>query len=509
MILKKLLPVIQLACVVVLLGCRSESGSKTPADEIVVALSAPAATLDPRFATDATGMRIGNLLFQSLVRMGPELMIIGDAASNWTFDAKKLEYTFSLKAGLKFWDGTPVTADDIEFSIAFYRSERSPFRTAYSTIKKVQVTYNGESGKVVIGLTKFNAPFLTDLSPLKILPKKQVEKFGDDFGKNLLGSGPFKLQKADENEIAIERIEPNPIKIVRFKIIRDEATRYLKVLKGEIDLAQSELPFGKVVQLEKTGDFDIVKYPGTSMNYILLNLTIPAMKDLHFRRAIDRSINRPEIIKYKLEGFAEPATSILSPSNPFHNRRLSQTKFDPSVGLSTFGEFVGPGAEMVLKTSNAQTAVENGKVIVDQLSRAGLRVRLQSYEWGTFYGDIQKGNFEMATMKWVGVTDPDIYRVAFYSSEIPPNGRNRGYFSDPEFDKAVTAAASIIDPIERQVAYDKIQAQILDALPIIPLWYEQEVVVMNKVLQNYTISKFGDYSGLLNASKKVSSATSK
>lgn len=481
-------------------------GTYVDKDTLVVALGASPNTLDPRFATDAAGQRLSGLLFSSLVRMGPDLRVIGEAASRWEYKDKV--YTFHLVPELTFSDGAPVRASDIEFSFQQFMSPRSPFNGAYRSIKKVEVRYDKAERWVKLHLNEFNATLLSNLSPIKILSRERVLALNDDFGRDPVGSGPFKLVAHTNNEIRLEarrgHAYANPkTKFALFKIIRDDNTRFLKTYKGEIDIAQSELPTQKIATLEKKGDFKVFKYPGLAMTYLLLNLKDPVLKDLRVRQAISRAIHRDEIITFKLEGLAQPATSILTPINPYFNHDLKPPDFDLEAARSVLEKTGQSLRALTLKTSNSQTAIENGRVLVHQLQKAGLKLEQQSFEWGTFYGDIQKGHFQMATMRWVGSVDPDIYRMALHSKETPENaGRNRGHYTNTHLDRLLEDGLKISDEPTRIRHYQDVQKIAFEDLPFIPLWYDTEVAVVHNRVKGYEPPRNGDYSALLTAYKE-------
>jgi peptide/nickel transport system substrate-binding protein len=489
------------------LGC-----TKKAADDphtLFVGISAAPATLDPRFATDAVGMRLGSLLFSSIVRVGPELDIIGEAAASWKYD--KLTYTFQLRPGLSFpgpKGDRPLTQDDLLYTFAQAQADKSPFASALKSISKVEATYDAKTGgELKLKLSQFSATLLTDLSTVKILPKDVVEAAGDDFGKKPIGSGPFEFVSADANEIRLKAraahayATPQVPQVV-FKIVREDNTRFLKFIKGELDLIQQDLPPAKISEIEKRGGFQVFKYPGLSMTYILVNLQDPLLKSREVREAISSALHREEIIRFKLESLAQPATSILSPANPFHDVALAPPKFDLDHAKSVLKKANASGAELTLKTSNSTQAVENGKVLSHQLDQAGMKTKLQSFEWGTFYDDIKKGNFQLATMKWVGTTDPDIYRSAFHSKEKPPGGKNRGGYVNAELDQLVEKGLQIEDHAKRVAHYKKVQRMIYEDLAIIPLWYEFEVAVVSPKVEGFSPSKNGDFSALTKLRKR-------
>lgn len=488
------------------LGCTKKSVDDP--STLYVGLSAAPATLDPRNAMDAGGMRLTNLLFSSIVRLGPDLEIIGEAASKWTY--AKLVYSFTLRPGLKFDDGSPegipVTKEDFEFSLdAFRKSGR--FASSLEAIDSYTVTYGPDGGLLTLKLKAFSATLLTDLTPVKLMPAKIVSEKGDAFRDKPIGTGPFSYVSSDANEI---RLRANPfntyaspkLKTVVFKIVREDSTRFLKLMKGELDLVQQELPPAKVTEIEKKGGFQVFKYPGLSMTYMLVNLKDSVFQKKESRQALSSAINRDEIIRFKLENLAQAATSILSPINPYHDVSLSRPTFDLEKAKKLIESNGLKDKEVILKTSNATQAVENGKVLANQLESAGLKVKLQSFEWATFYKDMDQGNFQLATMKWVGTTDPDIYKTAFHSAEVPPKGRNRGSYSNPQLDKLVEVGRGIEDVRKRIDHYKKVQRIIYDDLPLIPLWYDFEVAVASSRVKDYVPSKNGDYTSLTKVQKQ-------
>ena len=459
---------------------------------IVFALTSEAKTLDPRYATDANGQRITNLIFNSLVRLGPKLKIQEDAAKTWQYE--NLTYTFDLYPGLKFSNGDMVTEEDILFTFEQYRRDNVPFKKSLSVIESVKADFSDiENPKVILELSEFSATLLEDLSVVKILSKK----LSDETTNGLVGTGSFVFEKQTPNEIILRaRKDHNIVKpkvdSVSFKVIRDESTLFLKTLKGEIDIVQSDMPANKVENFLDSEDFYIHKYPGLKMNYLLLNLK-DSIFTKEIRQALAYAIDGDSIIKYKLSGLGMPATSILTPGNPFFNSGLEVMGYDLARAKSMIGDLTD---EIVIKTSSNSSAVENGKVISNQLNEAGFNTKVQSFEWGTFYGDIKSANFQAAIMRWVGASDPDIYRVAFHSKELPPVGRNRGFYSNEKLDDLLDGGRKIENLDDRIKHYLEVQKIVYDELPVIPLWYNTDVAIVNKRVLNYEPPLNGDFSPL-------------
>ena len=489
-----------LFCVLLTILVSCTGGRKTPSDTLVVGLGSAPSTLDPRYATDANGMRIGGLIFNSLVSPGEDFQPVADAAEKWTY--KDRQFVFELRRNLKFHNGREVTAEDILFSFAQFRESASPFASILALITDVQAEKR-EDGRILVTLKvkNYSDKFLiSDLPAVRLLPKEETIRAGPDFAKLLIGTGSYKFIAAEGTTVRLEGLT-SKTRYLTFKVIRDDFTRFQKMLKGEVDLVQSDIPSDKVADFEKRPEeFQVLRYPGLTMTYILLNFKDPLLKTKAVRQALAQSLQRQEIIKYKLSGLGIEATSLLTPNNPYFNAELINPAYDLMAAKTVIEQLGLTEKKITLKTSNQPQAVDNGKVLAHQMSASGLRVDVQSYEWATFYDDVKKGKFQMATMRWVGTIDPDLYRIAFHSKETPP-GRNRGSYANSKLDGLLEKSAGSENPQERKKIIHEVQKIVHEDLVIIPLWYDQQVAVAHKNIRDYTPVQTGEFHPFLEVRK--------
>lgn len=473
--------------------------SQTPPDTVVIGIAAAPPTLDPRFARDSIGANVRSLLFTSLVRVhtdGPQapISVQGDLAESWTYKDKV--YHFQLRPGVTFSDGSPLTAEDIEFSFKEYQKESCPFSSAFKKIKKVSAKYDGREHSVDITVDRFENTFYYDLALVQMLPKKHILQHDKDFFDHIVGAGAFELVSASENELLLKARENHyrapKIKKLQLKVIRDDNTRFQKLYKGSVDLVQADIPLSKMSVFKNSPRFDVYDLPGANVTYLLFNLRDPILKNKAVRQAISWAINRQEIIKYKLEGYATPASTFVIPSTPYFDPNLLLPDTDVAKGIELLKNVSRP-LELELKTSNQKYAIENGRILAHQMEKLGISVRMKSFEWGTYYDDISKGQFQMATMKFVGVWDPDHYRLVFHSQELAPKGVNRAFYKNPQLDVLLEQGQQMEDGPARIAHYKKIQQIIINDLPVLPLWYDQYVAVVNKRIKNFVPSPIGGF----------------
>jgi peptide/nickel transport system substrate-binding protein len=461
-------------------------------------------SIDPRYSTDANGMRIAHhLIFSSLVQLGYDLKIVPELAKSWDIKDNKT-YIFHLRDNVFFHNGEKLTASDVKFTFEHLMdpATKSPFRGTYNGVIDKIIALDDHTVKFV--LTKSVASFLTSII-MPIIPEKSVKK--GSFEKNLTGSGPFKLVKSSPTEIVLSSFEKYyggkpKFDNLSIKVIKDDNTRFLKMRKGKLDIVINALPMNKIDKF-KSGDlakrYSVVESPGVTYQYLGFNMGNPAVSNPSIRKAIAYGINVKEIIDYRLNGHAIQSKSLISPVNYFHEKSSRMYEYNPKKAMELLKKAgFGPSKKLKLelKTSNNAQVVGIARIMQAQLTKIGIELKITSYEWGTFYSDIKKGNFQFTSMRWVGVTEPDFYYDLFHSSQLPPKGRNRGRYVNKEIDSLVEKGRITLDPAKRKVVYGNIQKILSEELPYISLWHVNNVSIIHKRISGYKPHPTGAYSSL-------------
>ena len=253
-----------------------------------------------------------------------------------------------------------------------------------------------------------------------------------------------------------------------------------------------------VAALRREGHLDVAEAPGTSYQYIALNLESENLT-LPVRQALAHAVNREAIITHLWRNTVRPATSILPPEHWAFASGLVPYAYDPERAtrlLDQAGFRPGPDGvrlRLEMKTSTDQVARELAAVLQQQLREVGIALEIRSFEFATFYADIIQGNFELYSLRWVaGNDDPDIFEFCFHSASIPPAGANRGRYSNPEVVRLIEEARVSSDFADRREKYREIQEIVHRELPYIHLWYVDDVAVFNRRLGNLRL-EMGNY----------------
>ncbi len=480
--------------VALLPGCRSPQAAG-PGDITFVLDLAPT-NLDPRIGQDATSARLQQILFSSLLRTDEQYNLQPDLAETWEVP-DPLTYVFHLRRDAQFHDGKPVTAKDVLYTFKSL-SDGSIKTTKAGTYRLVQSITAPDDFTVVFKLKEPFAPFLWNLvrGAICIVP----EGAGPDFNRTLIGSGPFRFVRyLQDQEIVIERNEnyygPVPrIRKVTFKIIPEVIVRALELRKGSADLSANSLTPDMVEVFRRDSDKQVMVADGTNYQYLAFNMQDPVFGDKRVRQAIAYAIDREKIIKYLLRGEARPASSPIPPNNWAYEPNVAHYPYDPGKARQLLSEAGHPNLTFTFKCSSSDEARMLAAVLQQQLKEAGITMEIRSNEFATFFADVQKGNFQAYSLRWIGANnDPDIFNLIFHSKMFPPNGANRGRYSNPEIDRLIDFGRSTTDMERRRDVYRQVQRIIADELPYVSLWYVSNVAVYNNRIQGMKLYPAGDY----------------
>jgi len=449
--------------------------------------------LDPRYATDAISERIDELMFDPMVRLDPQGGFVGDLAESIE-RTSPTEIIFHLRQGVHFNDGRELTARDVKstFDFVIDRKNRSPKAGGLEQIKSIDAL---DDYTIKMTTRGPYAPAL-EMAMLGIVP-------GQTPGRNSSaldappGTGPFRLRDFERDDrVVLERnparpiSDANAIRGIIFKVVPDPTVRALELVEHICDLAPNDIQPDLLPYLRAQNGLDVLTSPGTTYWYLTFNFRDPALRDLKVRRAIAYSIDRDEIIRAYLRGTARIATGLLTPENWAYDGEVVTYPYDPErarqlLDNAGFKADRNGMRHLTLVYKCTPEGGRMGEILQAMLRRVGIEVRIRSNEWATFYGDMQRGNFDIAAMEWIGIKDPHHYYMVFDAPMTPPRGLNRGNYSNPEMDRLVEAGDTTTDEAARRKIYAQVQKLAAEDLPYLSLWWQDNVMVMNRTVAGF------------------------
>jgi peptide/nickel transport system substrate-binding protein len=297
-----------------------------------------------------------------------------------------------------------------------------------------------------------------------------------------------------ENNAPLEfRVEPGPL------------VRLLELRRGGVQLLQDTPEPALLDWLRAQPELAVRRLPGTTFAYLALNLDDPRLAHRRVREAIALALDRPALVRAVLGEMARPATGLLAPEH-WAFTALPQIAYDPArarrlLDRAGFPDPPGPAPRfrLVYKTSSVPQRRRLAEAVQAQLAEVGIAVDVRTFEWGTLYADVRAGRFEIAAMAWVGVGDPDLYYLTLHSTMTPPAGYNRGHYASGVMDRQVEQGRKALDVDARRRAYARVQRRSARDLPVIPLWWEDRVVVQSTRLTDFEPQPSGDLTGLATA----------
>lgn len=480
-------------------GEKTESNNETVKNEIVIpsepqnggvltiALTSSPKNLDPVKYTGTYESQIIQNVGDTLVAYKMDLSeIVPNLAESWTVSEDGMHYTFKLRDNVyfhpgKFQDGRQMTAEDIKYSLE--RSHELSAMNRLDMIESVEVISDFE---LIVHLPKPNAAFLTALtnSGNIIVPKEEVEGWGDDFGNHLIGTGPFMLKefKYDNETILVKNekywAQTPHLDGVTFKVITDINQNANALRTGEIDFS-SGLSGEAVKIIREDKNINLMETPGLHVAYIYFNQVNGPTADKKVREALIKAVDIEQLVQGVYQyGEAQPASLPLPPGSWGYDESLESSvpKYDPEEAKKLLAEAGYPdGFKTTLYISDTPHRVKMA-TILQQFLKVNLNIDLeiQTAEWGTFSEIASSGNADIFAMSWTWYPDPFFFlNKIFASSAIGSLGNGQG-FNNAEVDRLLDEALVVSEQSERAELYKQALKIIVEEYP--GIFYSNENV---------------------------------
>jgi len=464
------------------------------------------------------------LIFNSLVKKDDKFDYVGELASDVKHSDDGTVFTFTLRDGVKFHDGRVLSSADVKYTLdtvfssdfaksaSFYEGSGKDKR---SLIKSVEAP---DAKTIVVTLTKPWVGLLSNLVAVAIIPKDSYESQKT----HPLGTGPFTFINYDNTQQIVDLAAfaeywegPAKIQTVRVRVISDMNALQAELRSGRVDIAPlpTSLSPDAVKLLGQDPNLNVHQFNGSNVNLLTINTSATPLDNVKVRQAIEYAIDRESMIKSLLLGLGKTAHSII-PEESWAYTAGQTYSYDPATAKRLLDEagFKDPDGEgpqmrfskpVVYKVSGSSASGRNyAGVIQNYLKAVGIPVEIITPEQNTVFDEVRRGNFQIFYSQWVGGNqDPIFYKDLFATSEIPTEtraSRNRSRYSNKELDALLDQAVNSFDRQKAKELYTRIQEIVSRDVPIIPLWYQANIVIARKNVGNIQVNASGDWSFVRN-----------
>jgi len=469
--------------------------------KIVVAIGAEPDMLYPQRGSSSWAGLINATLYDTLVYIGPDGNFQPGLAESWEYADDAMTYTFHLRKDVKFHDGTPFNAEAVRFSFerVMDPEARAWAAYAYMEAEKLDSVEVLDEYTVRVNYKEPFAPFMTAITTMWLAPVSPpaVEKWGEDFGRNPVGTGPFKfVEWVSGSHVTVERnpdykwappfIEnkgPAYLEQITFRFITDNQTRLAALETGEADIIES-VPAPEVPRFWSDPGYQILKHIPAGNGMILqINHDKWPGSMMEVRQAMNYAVNQVAINNILYTGLYDPAYGPVSPTTPCYWKGVEDLyphDLDKAKQILADAGFKDTDGDGIVEMDGKPLAIDFywnagltgwtqlAEAVQAQMRQAGIDLVLYGLERDAYFSAVHDAKQGMNFM-WYERDDPDILRILFHSKGAVEGGFNRAYYRNAEVDVYLDKGAQTGDLEQRCESYYKAQEQIMKDAAIVPV----------------------------------------
>ncbi len=487
-------------------------------------------SLDPAQAKNFENIWADNQLYNGLIQTGDSFSIKPCIAKRWEISKDGLTYTFHLRNDVSFQDnvvfpggkGRKVMAHDFVFS--FSRLLNPEISDATSLLEKIDVSYPAsqqgfsapDDSTFIIHLKSPFSPFLHILlmKYFSVVPEEAVKHYGWDFGENPVGTGPFFFKRWETGNALVLKRNPayfekdsagNNLPYLNGVIIsflKDEQTSFLEFMDGHFDMVSGINAINPRVALTPAGQLRkefadkvyIQRTPFIKTDYlgfIVDSKNVPSvLQNLLVRKTINYAINREDIVRYMRYNTGIPAENgFIPPSLPCHGK-VAGYDYNPAKAADLLKQAGYPGGQglpaISLFISSPDYAL--GEAIQAQLQSVGIKLKVETEQPAILTEGAANGICYFFKKSWVGdYPDGENFLSLFYSKSFSPGGINYTHYTSPAFDSLYEHCLIEHSDSLRAMEYTAMDKMIIDAAPVVPLYYDEVIRLVNKRIKNLPV----------------------
>jgi peptide/nickel transport system substrate-binding protein len=458
---------------------------------LIAAIAGEPDQLDPQKTSAYFSFEVLENVFDTLVEPDANLEMRPALAKAWSVSPDQLTWTFHLRNGVTFQDGSPFTADDVVYSYRRIIDEKLSNVDKFSAVTDVSAP---DPYTVLIRVKQPTPNLLTNLGGFKgmaIVQRKNVES--GQIATHPVGTGPFAFASQKSGDSITLTANPTywggrpKVPGVTFRFISEPSTALSALQAGEIDWTDA-IPTQRVAQLKNDDSIKLAVTPSNDYWYLALNEARDPWRDPRVRKAIAYAIDRNAIVQATSYGTAEANQLAIPEGNPWFTP-YDKYRYDVDEAKRLLNEAgASPKNLDMLVTSEYPETVTAAQVIADNLKPLGITVNIRTVDFATWLDEQNTGHFDMLMMGWLGNIDPD----DFYYAQHHTNGSsNAQKFSNPDVDRLLDAGRVEVNRQARQQDYAKAATIIADQVSYIYLYNPSVIQAWAPSLSGYEARRDG------------------
>lgn len=486
---KKYLFGLAIACLAIGACGEKENGVKNEEKPkvVTVSLGSKPKSLDPAMYNEIPSLSIVEQIYNTLFQIDENGKIAPELAESYEY-ITPTELVIKLKKGVKFHNGDELKASDVIFSLN-RMVEKPATKVMLDVIESVESINDYE---VKIKLKEPSAPILYTLSyPLTaILNEKYTKEKNGNIATDAMGTGAFKYKNWGDGEkiqlVANKEYFGDKAKIdeLIFRAIPENTSRLAALETGEIDIA-TIAPID-VQTVEGSSDLYAVSFPTTSTEYLTLNTAREPFNNKDYRKALNYAIDKQSIVDAVYLGKASVANTIVNPTVFGSDQKVGKIDYNPEVAKELLEKSGVKNKIIKIMSNDNPVRLQAAQIIQANLKEVGINAEIETVEWGTYLQMTAQGDFDVFIGGWVaGTSDSDIVLFPLLHSSYKGGAGNRANFENSEYDRLVELGRKSTESSERIEAYSKAQEILAEENPLVPLYYKNENMGLNKRIKNF------------------------
>ncbi|MBK36420.1 MAG: ABC transporter substrate-binding protein [Gemmatimonadetes bacterium] len=472
--------------------------------------------LDPALESDGESFKVCDNIYDSLVRFRKESTDIEPAlATSWMVSDDRLTWTFLLREGVKFHDGTPFDAEAVVFSLGRQFQKDHPhhevegayqYWNSMSMSDIVKDIRSVSPHRVDVELHRPTAPFLSNLAMgfCSIVSPTAVRKWGEDYPRHPVGTGPFAFAEwIKDDRIVLTRNTDYwdgvpAVERVIFRSIPENSVRLIALSQGAISGMDNLVP-DFIPNIEANPKLKLLKQAGMNVGYLAMNMDRHPFHLLKVRRAVNHAINKQAIVDNLYHGLANVAVNPIPPTMWSYHEGIVGYAYDPARARRLLAEAGFPEGfkttlwAMPVPRPYMPQPLKLAQAIQADLKAVGIEAEIVTYEWGTYLDKVQRGQHDMGLLGWTGDNgDPDnfLYVLLDQSATAFP-ANNIAFYRSEELHELLIQAQVEVNVETRTDLYRRAQEIIHRDAPWTPLVHVAQTAAFGKDVAGFSLHPTG------------------